>query len=85
MVSSQAESPFNVLNSWSASARVCLHRSTTPRLGFALVRELEADAVRVVEVHRPGVAADVDRAEIGQVRFLKILPYLRQALFADRE
>src|SRR5688500_12724038 len=37
-----------------------------PRLSLILVRKLQANAIRVVKVDRPRLAADIERAKVGK-------------------
>src|SRR5262245_66562 len=53
------------------------------RLCFLLVRELDADAVRIEEVDRPGVAAHVDRAQVLNAGGFDALLHLVEAFFRD--
>ena len=56
-----------------------------PGLALLLVRELQANAVRVEEVDRVGLAADIDRAEILDVRLPDSIQHVVELLLADRE
>src|SRR5688572_1459124 len=71
-----------LLQSLLAGLAPALHH---PRRGLVLVRKLQADAVRVVKVDRPGVAADVERAEVGQIGVLQPGQDVFESLLRHRE
>src|SRR3989454_772237 len=56
-----------------------------PGLALLLVREFQANAVRVEEVDRIGLAADIDRAEILDARVPDSVQYVVELLLADCE
>src|SRR5688572_16229771 len=55
------------------------------RLGLVLMRKLQADAIRVVKVHRPGIAADVQRTQVGQACSFQPGEDVLESLLRDRK